>query len=240
MTGQDSGWTIAGGGHDDAPGRPAAAGLWNDIDVDDLHVVQDRNQAALLTDPVRVRFLYPFLGRESTVGEAAEALGTSTNSMLYRVRRMARAGLLHVVEERPRAGRAIKVYRSVHDGYRVPLEAMRFDDVRHRVDVQGRPLMEDVASAYSAALLATARHDRVVSRTRSGELWSTDLLPEVTGRGEALHMSDTLVSLTPQKAGEIRDRLRAVLREALEADSDVAGQDRRTYLLMSALLPRPS
>src|SRR5690606_2324901 len=36
------------------------------------------------------------------------------------------AGLLEVVEERPRAGRPIKVYRSLHDAYFVPFSLTPF------------------------------------------------------------------------------------------------------------------
>lgn len=72
------------------------------------------------------RYFDPFLAREKTVTEAAEEVGCDPSVMLYRVGRFVRAGLLRVVDERKRAGRAIKVYRSSHDAFLVPYAATSF------------------------------------------------------------------------------------------------------------------
>ncbi len=74
----------------------------------------------MLMDDAVARFFRPFLARDTTVGEAAAEVGCSPSTMLYRVRTFVRAGLLRVVQERPRAGRPIKVYRSSHDAYLIP------------------------------------------------------------------------------------------------------------------------
>src|SRR4051794_15550694 len=106
---------------------------WGSIDPSSLHRVTDPDQAAIIADATRSRFLQPFPAREATVSDAAAQLGCTPNSTLYRVRRMTDAGLLRVVRVVRRAGRPMKVYRSVHDGYLVPLDTMRYDDLRHRV-----------------------------------------------------------------------------------------------------------
>lgn len=84
--------------------------------------MQDTDVADLLMDPVTLRQLEPFLGREATVGEAAELLGERPNTVLKRVQRFVELGLLRIVRERPRAGRAIKVYRAAADVFFVPFE----------------------------------------------------------------------------------------------------------------------
>lgn len=213
---------------------------WENIDVDALHEVTDPAQAAILTDPHRVQFLLPFLGREKTVSQAAAEVVVTPNSLLYRVRRMVGAGLLQVVEERPRGGRAIKVYRSSHDGYRVPMSAMRYDDLRHRVDTYGRRMFTDLASAYTAALLDAPHHDRVVTRNRDGEVWTTDLLPATTRGGRPVLMTDVIVPLDQRQAELVTRRIREALEEALssvgpEASAGLA----EPYFVMGAVVPMP-
>lgn len=76
--------------------------------------------AAMLADPALQGYLAPFIARECTIGQAAKELGVSTNSLLYRVKRFEAADLLRVVREEPRAGRAVKIYRSTADAFYVP------------------------------------------------------------------------------------------------------------------------
>lgn len=213
---------------------------WDDIGIEALHEVTDPAMAAILTDPNRVRFLRPFVGRDATVSQVAAELEISPNALLYRVRRMVDAGLLRVVETRPRAGRAIKVYRSSHDGYRVPMSAMRYDDIRHRVDTYGRPLLEDLSRAYTAALLAAPRHDRVIARTRTGDVWSTDLLPTSTRQGDPLLFADTVLWLDQEQAKRVQRRIQEALEDALSAaDQAHSGSDTKPYFLTGVLLPMP-
>ncbi len=79
----------------------------------------------MLADVSLQRFLEPFVARECTVARAAEELGVAANSLLYRVERFQAAGLLRVVREEKRAGRAVKVYRSVADAFYVPFALTR-------------------------------------------------------------------------------------------------------------------
>jgi len=75
--------------------------------------VTDPRASRLLLDPDEFYFFEPFLAQEVTITQAAALLGCRPNSLLARVRRMLACGLLEVTREVPRAGRAIKVYRSV-------------------------------------------------------------------------------------------------------------------------------
>lgn len=85
--------------------------------------MSDQTQARFLTDPAKKRFLLPFLARERRIAEAAADVGCSINRMLYQVRTLVDCGLVRVLREEPRAGRAIRVYRSVHDAYFIPFAA---------------------------------------------------------------------------------------------------------------------
>lgn len=83
--------------------------------------------ARALADPEVRRVLVPFVGQERTVSRAAAELGMGVNALLVRVRRFVRLGLLVVMREVPRKGRAVKVYRAIADGFFVPYTASPFD-----------------------------------------------------------------------------------------------------------------
>lgn len=82
-------------------------------------VVQDEGLGALADHDMR-RFLEPFLGRECTARAAANELGEDLDRVLTRVRRFLRVGLLRVTRIEPRAGRAVKFYQTVADGFFIP------------------------------------------------------------------------------------------------------------------------
>jgi hypothetical protein len=75
----------------------------------------------ILLEPQELHFFEPFLARESTVSDAAAFLNCKANSLLARVRRFIACGLLEVARTVPRAGRAVRVYRSTADLFFVPL-----------------------------------------------------------------------------------------------------------------------
>lgn len=78
--------------------------------------------ARLLTDTEAVRRLEPFMRRDMTLSEAAQTLGLKLPSLLYHVNKFVRLGLLEVVRELPRGGRAVKVYRSTSEGFFIPFQ----------------------------------------------------------------------------------------------------------------------
>lgn len=93
------------------------------LTLDESLEVRDPKAAQVLTDLSRLRFLIPFITSELTLSEAAERLGLKLNTMHYHVRRLIALGLLEIVREEPRRGRAIKIYRATSPDYFVPFEA---------------------------------------------------------------------------------------------------------------------
>jgi DNA-binding transcriptional ArsR family regulator len=85
--------------------------------------VRDAARAKLLLDPEARRVLGPFMAGESSVTDAASALGVKPNTLLKRVKALERLGLLRVARVEERAGRAIKRYASVAESFFVPFEA---------------------------------------------------------------------------------------------------------------------
>lgn len=132
--------------------------------------VERHDQAKLLSDPVAVTYLAPFLARERSASEAAEELGVEIDTLLYRIRTFLTADLLEIVREVPRAGRPIKIYRTVADGFFVPFELTDFAEVEE----QAREALRDGEAAIVRAASSAARRigfrGRVLYRHSDGEV----------------------------------------------------------------------
>ncbi len=132
--------------------------------------VDNPEAAAILTNPHTLRQLEPFLAREMTVKEAAQETGEKPNTVLSRVRRFLRAGLLEVVREEPRQGRALKVYRGVADGFFIPFEATSAESLEAALAER---------DAYWQDLL---RHNVVRARLEKVETYGTRIYRDARGR----------------------------------------------------------
>ena len=96
----------------DRPAQPAS-----------VAIVREGAAAEALMDPLTLRHLAPFLGREASVTQAAAETGEKPNTTLRRIQRFIRLGLLEVASEKARGGRPVKLYRSVAAVFFVPFEA---------------------------------------------------------------------------------------------------------------------
>lgn len=132
--------------------------------------VHNPEAAAILTNPRTLRQLEPFLARENTVKDAAEETGEKPNTVLSRVRRFVRLGLLEVLREEPRQGRAVKVYRSTADGFFVPFEATSAESLEAALAER---------DAYWQALL---RHNVVRARLEKVGTYGTRIYRDARGR----------------------------------------------------------
>lgn len=132
--------------------------------------VHNPEAAAILTNPRTLRQIEPFLARENTVKDAAEETGEKPNTVLSRVRRFVRLGLLEVLREEPRQGRAVKVYKSTADGFFVPFEATSAESLEAALAER---------DAYWQALL---RHNVVRARLEKLETYGTRIYRDFRGR----------------------------------------------------------
>lgn len=195
----------------------AILGEVKDPDSTSSLTVTTAEAAELLTDPVLQRYFAPFIARECTVAQAAGELGLTTNSLLYRVRRFQAAGLLKVVRETPRAGRAVKVYRSVADTFYVPFALTRAETLEAfflRLDTPLQTLF------YRNAARAVAQVETGIGLTvwRAGE---TDVRTRVSsGPGNLFDpLSPDVPSVLPFWSPEVwlePDEAKALLRELID------------------------
>lgn len=209
-----------------------------DLDSGSFFTVTDTEQARLLTEPTSKEFFKPFLACERSAGEAAAVMQCSLNTMLYRVKILLRAGLLEVVREQPRKGRAVKIYRSVHDAYFIPFRMTPYATLEERLEVQAEPIFAGLIRSYAAALKKNERYGHHIFTEENGTVLTSDLLPELTPTGQAVVYSDMTVRLRDEDARAIAQEISRLFKQAgrlgLPLDSDREGH---IYLHVVALLP---
>jgi len=186
--------------------------------------VRDPAQAAAFTNPLLRRILLWFTRRPKSVGETAAASGMDLRRTHYYVQRLAALGLVKVVAERARAGRAVKLYRAIGDSFFVPDEAALkgFGDdlaLELRESVNRERSRSDGGILFTAFADGSPRGRFVGSRrasTAATEMW------------RALRLR------APEVAALKRD-LRALLNRYQRLRADAGGD---IYLVHAAVAPR--
>lgn len=148
--------------------------------------VQTPEQARLLSDPATTRYIEPFLGRERSVSEAAAELGVRIDTLLYRVGKFLDAGLLEIVRTEPRAGRPIKIYRTVADGFYVPFGLTGYAEYEEQLREQLREGEDEIVAAGGRILRQTGEEERRIYRTADGEVF----YQSAGGEGKAFAWGD--------------------------------------------------
>jgi hypothetical protein len=136
--------------------------------------VTTEEQAALLTEPRTAHWIHPFLAREQSATLAAEAAGTSLETMLYRIRRLTGAGLLTVTRSEHRGGRPVKHYRSVADAFFVPFHLTSFAGLEESLEAQAFGEMRRVFRARARLMRESRWLGRRIYRDADSEEVSTE------------------------------------------------------------------
>lgn len=121
--------------------------------------ILDPKTAAVLTDPATLDQLEPFIGRASSISEAAQQTGSNPNTLYHWVKRWETLGLVEVSEETPRNGRAIKRYQAVADTFFVPFNVSPF------------PTLEDILATLDKQWELRLRKQVVKARQKVTETW---------------------------------------------------------------------
>ena len=82
--------------------------------------VETPEAARRLLEPATLKVLSPFVGRSRAASEVARELRVPLNTLLYQLNRLLEVGLIEVVGEVRRAGRAMKRYQAVADTFLLP------------------------------------------------------------------------------------------------------------------------
>ncbi len=176
-------------------------------------IVSDPAVADLLTNPATLELLSPFLGRENTVAEAARETGTNPNSMLARVRRWTRMGVLRVTRLEPRAGSTVRWYRTAADSWFIPFDTTSAETLEAGLEKRDR---------YWEVRL---RRAVVSAREREVGNWGTRVYRDSRGRLQiqmAVSPDRNWTSLAPELPAVL-----AAWRDGLYLDFDDAKQLQR-------------
>jgi len=134
-----------------------------------VKIINNAKAADTLINPKTLLWLEPFLANSTTISEAAKRIASKPNTVLSRVRKLLRLGLLKVVKEEKRAGRAIKWYRSSSDSFFVPFAATSAESLEE--------MMAERDSYWESMLRAAV----VRSRMESIGTWGTRFYKDQLG-----------------------------------------------------------
>lgn len=206
----------------------------------------DRPKAAsVLLSEKKFRFLKPFLARDATLAAAARELGVTVTALYHKVRQLEALGLVEVVGETPRRGRAVKTYRSTADEFVVPFASRIHDfsrELRNDYDYTRyfENFMRELAEMHEGAETPGRVWGVRVYRGDDGETY----LEPANPRGQA---ADTLRDGVPALLNvwsslrldyENAKALQRALAEVVETYEDRAVQDgQQGYLLGVFLTP---
>lgn len=214
-------------------------------------VVRDPEQARLLSDPRGLRYFEPFLARTRSVSQAADEVGCALDTMYYRVRTFVDAGLLEVVEERPRAGRPIKLYRSVADEFVIPFEVTPFAELEDRLRTLNRQHEDLIARTMARLLREGGMEGRRLYRGADGDVnaesagegmprvdWDRPETLVYPGRALAENLSVELDLSDDEARALLLELYRLLLRgPGVKHAAAPPGGGREPYLVRFTLLP---
>jgi hypothetical protein len=202
-----------------------------------VHTVTDQRAAKSPLDSDERRWFVPFLGQACTVSAAADQLGEKPNSVLYRVKRWLTSGLLAIDHEEQRAGRTIKHYRAVADGFFVPFEASLEVGLLELMWYTNKPYLDDLFSGmvgsashlsetWGVQISKVGEAVRVEAALSAGHVFNPkdDHIPAVFEQFATLKLSFEDAKMMQQELLELHRRYRAK-------------QGEQTYLSYLALTP---
>lgn len=155
--------------------------------------------ALFLMNPDSFRYFEPFLAQSSTVSSVARRLGVDASSVLYRVKQMRSLGLLEITQTEPRAGRAIRHYRSASDEFFVPFALTSADTLRSLSAQFTTEFQRSFDSAYAKALEQSGIASDLgirIWRNPDGHT-SRDLMPAAQASGDTTFSAWLLAASMP-------------------------------------------
>lgn len=185
------------------------------------YVVKRLEQAKLLTDPFKLKLIEGFAGAPATTKQVADKMGEKAPRLYRHVDALVEAGLLTLIEEKPKRGTIERYYKTVAD--------------RFEVD----PDLFSPASGSDDDALELMR--TVLRDTESDLVKVFRQMGDTTPEPEAMPiLMKGAIRGTPEEINELRDKLMEWLDELDNVSSDPALEDRRnSYSGLLAFYPSP-
>lgn len=181
-------------------------------------------QVKALAAPLRVRILRAVAEQPLTAKQIAEQLGEPPTRLYHHVAALARAGLVELVETRPKRGAQERYYRAVARAFAV-------DHALLSMTPPGSPAAQALQAVFAGALEAAAAEVRASV--------AAGLLTRGNRARRAL-LAHTQVRGSPDEIQAVLRRLRACLETCQRRPgkrSSAAGQDEQEYSLTVAFYP---
>ena len=187
----------------------------------DTYIVKRLDQAKLLTDPFKLKLLEQFRRRPVTTKQVADQLGEKAPRLYRHVDALFDAGLLKLVEEKPKRGTVERYYRTV---------ASRFEmDPELFVTSPGR---EDDAIEMMRSLIRETETELVSLCSR--------LDARVADRGQLPLLMRVRVTGTDDEIGRLKRKLDEWLEECEAVAGETKASDKgKTYSGLLAFYPQP-
>ena len=204
----------------------------------------------MLEDPAAIRPLFdarqrtallPFLSRGCTVASAAKQTGEHANTMLARVRRWQRLGLVFAVGRERHARGSQTIYRCTADAFFVPHRFTQAEDLPALAQSLHTPDVVALLTAYARAASAfPADAEWGIHFARQGERWA--MQPQRCPETDCDPLDDNLpaallqyaeLRLLPAEAKGLQHELAALLHRFETAQSKE--NQGRTYHLFVGL-----
>lgn len=187
----------------------------------DTYVVKRLDQAKLLTDPFKLKLLEQFRYKPVTTKQVADRMGEKAPRLYRHVDALHEAGLLTLVEEKPKRGTIERYYRTVASRFEIDPElfassAERRNDAIEMMRTLLRETETDLAGIFSRPDLDAADRDRL------------PLLMRVSVRG-----TDAEISRLRRKLEEWLEECEAMATDEQGGDKGVA------YSGILAFYPQP-
>lgn len=173
--------------------------------------VTDLEVGLFLISRAKARYLFPFIYREYSLGEAAKELSTTIANLRYWVRKMEDLGLIRVTRMVKRKGSPVKYYRSVAHKFTFSLERLPASELD---EIIFNEVELPTYQRASKALLAIGRKN---VKEWLLELYIVDKTTAHSVRPKHGSLEDAAISniwwlyrLTPEQAQSFRDELNAL------------------------------
>ncbi|MGA7670091.1 MAG: helix-turn-helix domain-containing protein [Nitrolancea sp.] len=180
------------------------------------YVIQTLEELRILANALRLQVLDALIAAPLTATQVGEQLGIISKKLYYHIGELERVGLVRLVHTEVQSGIQLKYYRAVASYYYLTASMLHSDqDVRNA----------DASEEFLGFLLESSSN----ALRRSVNAGTLDKYPE------SFVISRRMLRLSPEKATELRDRLRQVEEEILASDSP---DEELTFSFVYALFPR--
>lgn len=180
------------------------------------YVIQTLEELRIIANPLRLQILDALITAPLTVTQVGEQLGISSKKLYYHIGELERVGLVRLVHTEVQSGIQLKYYRAIAGYYYLTASMLHTDQNVKNADA-------------SEEFLGFLLESSALALRRSVTDGTIDRYPE------SFIVSRRILRMSPEKATQLRDRLREIEAQILAAD-DPDGE--LTFSFVYALFPR--